>query len=132
MRVNSKRRDTVNMLMKNVAALAVAATVSFHAGLSQASVFAAWQVANVPWGDTLNVRKYPANSSAKQAAYPNGAVLQMTGKCTDGLNLLDIANKPAWKQAQLVRYRWCEIWHDPAQNGQFVTGWVYGKFIRPH
>ena len=120
------------MLMKNVAALAVAATVSFHAGLSQASVFAAWQVANVPWGDTLNVRKYPANSSAKQAAYPNGAVLQMTGKCTDGLNLLDIANKPAWKQAQLVRYRWCEIWHDPAQNGQFVTGWVYGKFIRPH
>ena len=72
------------MLMKNVAALAVAATVSFHAGLSQASVFAAWQVANVPWGDTLNVRKYPANSSAKQAAYPNGAVLQMTGKCTDG------------------------------------------------
>ena len=120
------------MLMKNVAALAVAVTVSFHAGLSQASVFAAWQVANVPWGDTLNVRKFPANSSAKQAAYPNGTVLQMTGKCTDGLNLLDIANKPAWKQAQQVRYRWCEIWHDPAQNGQFVTGWVYGKFIRPH
>ena len=114
------------MLMRNLAALAVAATVSSHAGLSQASVFAAWQVANVPWGDTLNVRKYPANSSAKQAAYPNGAVLQMTGKCTEGLNLLDIANKPAWKQAQLVRYSWCEIWHDPAQNGQFVTGWVYG------
>ena len=33
----------MNMLMRNLAALAVAATVSFHAGLSQASVFAAWQ-----------------------------------------------------------------------------------------
>jgi len=56
----------------------------------------------------------------------------MTGKCTDGVNLLDISGKPAWKQQQLVRYSWCEIWHDPAQNGNFVTGWVYGKFIRPH
>jgi hypothetical protein len=122
----------LNTLMKNLAALAIAATVAFHAGQSQATVFAAWQVANVAWGDTLNVRKYPANSSQKQAAYPSGSVLQMTGRCTNGLNLLDIANKPDWKQAQLVRYRWCEVWHDPARNGQFVTGWVYGKYIRPH
>ena len=107
----------------------LAATVAFQAGQSQATVFAAWQVANVPFGDTLNVRKYPASSSQKQAAYPNGTVLQMTGKCTGGVNLLDIASKPDWKQAQLVRYRWCEIWHDPAQNGSFVTGWVYGKYI---
>jgi hypothetical protein len=126
------RRDFLNTLMKSLAALGIAATVALQAGQSQATVFAAWQVANVAWGDTLNVRKYPANSSQKQAAYPNGTVLQMTGRCTDGLNLLDIANKPDWKQAQLVRYRWCEVWHDPAQNGQFVTGWVYGKYIRPH
>jgi hypothetical protein len=125
-------RNVVNTLMKNLAALAIAVTVAMQAGQSQATVFAAWQVANVAWGDTLNVRKYPAHSSQKQAAYPNGTVLQMTGRCTDGLNLLDIANKPDWKQAQLVRYRWCEVWHDPAQNGQFVTGWVYGKYIRLH
>ncbi|WP_292627166.1 SH3 domain-containing protein [Mesorhizobium sp.] len=136
-------------------------------GQSHATVFAAWQVTNVPFGDTLNVRKYPAGSSQKQAAYPNGAVLQMTGRCTGGINLLDFAKQPhytaarpldaqkdavaplnlrmilsenrfrfsgscAWKQEQMVRYRWCEVWHDPAQNGNFVTGWVYGKYITPH
>ncbi|TIS06654.1 MAG: SH3 domain-containing protein, partial [Mesorhizobium sp.] len=24
------------------------------------------------------------------------------------------------------------VWHDPAQNGHFVTSWVYGKYIKPH
>jgi hypothetical protein len=112
--------------------MVTALTIVFHAGPSQASVFAAWQVANVPFGDTLNVRKYPSNGSQKQAAYPNGTVLQMTGRCTGGVNLLDIAGKPAWKQAEMVRYLWCEVWHDPAQNGNFVSGWVYGKYIRPY
>lgn len=114
------------------AAFAVASTVLTFTGQSHATVFAAWQVTNVPFGDALNVRKYPAGSSQKQAAYPNGAVLQMTGRCTGGINLLDIANQPVWKQEQKIRYRWCEVWHDPAQNGNFVTGWVYGKYITPH
>lgn len=118
--------------VRTAAALAVALTVLAHAGQSHATVFAAWQVTNVPSGDTLNVRKYPSGSSQKQAAYPNGAVLQMTGKCTGGLNLLDIANQPASQQVEKVRYRWCEVWHDPAQSGNFVTGWVYGKYIAPH
>lgn len=48
-------------------------------------MFAAWEVANVPFGDT-------ASRSQKQAAYPNGTVLQMTGKCTGGINPL--ANQP--------------------------------------
>jgi hypothetical protein len=114
------------------AALAVASTVAFFAARSEAAVFAAWEVANVPWGDTLNVRKYPSGTSQKQAAYPNGTVLQMTGRCTDGgPDLLDIAHLPDWKQVQTVRYRWCEVWHDPAKNGKFVSGWVYGKYIRP-
>ena len=100
---------------------------------SSAAVFAAWEVANVPWGDVLNVRKYPSSSSQKQAAYPNGTVLQMTGVCTGGApNLLDIAHLPDWQQQQIVRYRWCQVWHDPAQNGNFVKGWVYGKYIRPY
>ena len=72
---------------------------------SMASTFAAWKVVNLPFGDTLNVRKYPASTSQKQAAYPNGTVLQMTGKCTGGVNLLDIAGQPAWKQIKAVRYR---------------------------
>ncbi|BCH34025.1 hypothetical protein MesoLjLc_59550 [Mesorhizobium sp. L-8-10] len=116
-----------------VAAFALACTVTFFSAGAEAVVFAAWQVANVPWDDTLNVRKYPSGSSQKQAAYPNGTVLQMTGRCTgEGPDLTDIAYLPPWKQAQAVRYRWCEVWHDPARNGQFETGWVYGKYIRPH
>ncbi len=101
-------------------------------GASQASAFHSWQVANVSWGDTLNVRKYPSNGSQKQSAYPNGTVLQMTGRCTGGLDLDAIAGQPGWKQTQAVRYRWCEIWHDPADNGNFVTGWVYGRYIAPY
>ncbi|TIQ01162.1 MAG: SH3 domain-containing protein, partial [Mesorhizobium sp.] len=52
------------------AAFAVASTVLAFTGQSHATVFAAWQVSKVPFGDTLNVRKYPAGSSQKQAAYP--------------------------------------------------------------
>lgn len=122
----------MNVLWKTLVVMTAGLTIAFHAGQGQAAAFAAWQVANVPWGDTLNVRKYPSSTSQKQAAYPNGAVLQMTGRCTDGINLLDIASKPDWKQAELIRYRWCEVWHDPAQNGKFVTGWVYGKYIKPY
>lgn len=111
-----------------VAALAV---VAAYAGAARASTFAAWEVANVAFGDTLNVRKYPSSNSQKQASYPNGTVLQMTGRCTGGVNLFDIADLPDWKQAETVRYRWCEVWHDPARNGKFVTGWAYGRYLRP-
>lgn len=122
----------MNALSRTLAIATMAAAITFQAEQSQAATFAAWQVANVPWGDTLNVRKYPSSTSQKQAAYPNGTVLQMTGRCTDGVNLLDIAGKPDWKQAEVIRYKWCEIWHDPAQSGNFVTGWVYGKYIKPY
>ena len=118
--------------VRTAAALAVVSTVLVFTGQSHATAFAAWQVTGVPFGDTLNVRKYPSGTSQKQAAYPNGTVLQMTGKCTGSTNLLDIANQPHWKQEQTVRHRWCQVWHDPAQNGNFTTGWVYGKYITPY
>ena len=119
-------------LIRTAAALATASAIAFWAGHAQTAAFSAWEISNVPFGDTLNVRKYPANSSQKQAAYPNGTVLQMTGKCTGGVDLLAISGQPEWKQRQLVRYRWCQVWHDPAQNGKFVAGWVYGKYISPY
>jgi hypothetical protein len=122
----------VSTLVRTATALVIAAATPFLGGQAQAAVFAAWQVSNVPFGDTLNVRKYPASNSQKQAAYPNGTVLQMTGECTGGVNLLDISTQSERKQEQLVRFRWCQIWHDPAQNGNFVTGWVYGKYISPY
>ncbi len=112
--------------------LGAAICAGFASSAALATTFAAWQVDGVPFGDTLNVRKYPSSTSQKQSAYPNGTVLQMTGKCTGGVNLLDIANMSDAKQKQLVRYRWCQVWHDPAPNGIFVTGWVYGRYIEPY
>lgn len=113
--------------------LAVASMMTFSATNAQAATFAAWEVSGVPWGDTLNVRKFPSSTSQKQSAYPNGTALSMTGRCTGkGPNLLDIGSWSEKKQKQAVRHRWCEVWHDPAQNGNFVTGWVYGKYIAPH
>ncbi|WP_421852571.1 SH3 domain-containing protein [Oricola sp.] len=115
-------------LVTLMAAAAVTLSVASGAG---ASAFTAWSVTDVPWGDTLNVRKYPASYSQKQNAYPNDAVLSMTGRCKGGLSLFDIAHLPDWQQRQIVRYKWCEIWHSPAQNGQYVSGWVYMKYMRP-
>ncbi len=122
----------MNLAARTATALALAATAAFHVMQTHAATFAAWEVANVAFGDTLNVRKYPASTSQKQSAYPNGTVLQMTGRCTGGLNLLDIGGQPEWKQRQRIRTKWCEVWHDPARNGNFVTGWVYGKYITPY
>ncbi len=122
----------MGMITKTAAALALASAVAASAGSVEASTFSAWQVTGVAWGDTLNVRKYPASHSQKQSAYPNGTVLSMTGRCTNSLNLFDIAHLPPAQQRQAVRYRWCEVWHDPAQNGNYVTGWVYGRYIAPY
>ena len=122
-------------MMKTIAALnLLSATLvagGLLAGAAQASTFVAWEVAGVAFGDVLNVRKYPASYSQKQAAYPNGTLLSMTGRCTGGVDLRNIQHLPDHVQVQRVRYRWCEVWHDPAQNGNYVTGWVYGRYINP-
>lgn len=121
----------MTMFAKTRTMLASAALLTVAALPANATVFSAWEVANVPWGDTLFVRKYPSSKSQKQSAYPNTTFLAMTGRCTKGLNLFDIELLPNWKKAQAVRYRWCEVWHDPARDGNFVTGWVYGRYIAP-
>jgi hypothetical protein len=53
---------TMNSLSRTAAAFgfAIAAAAAFPAAQAQATTFAAWEVANVAFGDTLNVRKYPA------------------------------------------------------------------------
>lgn len=121
----------MNSLMKGMTVAVAFSMLAGFAGATRAAAFAAWEVANVPWNDTLNVRAYPSSTSRKQAAYPNGTALQMTGRCTGGVDLFDISGMPEWLQAQEVRYRWCEVWHDPARDGNFVTGWVYGRYIAP-
>ena len=119
-------------LVVNAAAALLVAATALPADPASTATFAAWQVSGVPFGDVLNVRKYPAGNSQKQGAYPNGTVLQMTGTCTGGVDLFDMAGQPHWRQQQMVRFRWCQIWHDPARDGNFVTGWVYGKYIKPY
>ena len=118
--------------MKHVlAAATLFFAVAGAAGQADANAFSAWKVAGVPWGDTLNVRKYPASHSQKQSAYPNGTLLQMTGKCTGGINLFDIGGTSDWVQKKAVRHQWCEVWHAPRNDGEFVIGWVYGRYIAP-
>lgn len=122
----------MHSMTKPAAALLVStALLAGLAASADATTFAAWQVTNVPAGDVLNVRKYPSSSSQIQSSYPNGTTLQMTGRCTGGVDLLAVAGLAAGEQKRLVRYRWCEIWHDPARDGSFATGWVYGRYIRP-
>ncbi|MGE0279959.1 MAG: SH3 domain-containing protein [Rhizobiaceae bacterium] len=125
------REINMKFISKVVVAALVASSIAGVAAQSRASTFVAWEVSNLPFGDTLNVRKFPSNGSQKSSAYPNGAVLQMTGRCTGGLNLKNIQQLPAKKQQHMVRYRWCQVWHDPMQNGDFVEGWVYGRYIAP-
>lgn len=124
----TNREDPVKKTL-HILAIIAASVASTSA---QASAFVAWEVANVPFGDTLNVRKYPANTSQKQGAYPLGTVLSMTGRCTGGLDLRAIQNQADQSQIAKVRYRWCEVWHDPSQSGNYVAGWVYGKYIIPY
>jgi hypothetical protein len=114
--------------------LAVAvALVGLFAGTapSSSAAFYAWQVTDVPESDTLNVRAYPSSKSQILVAYPNGTLLSMTGVCTQGLDLGQIAGLPASQQRQYVRYLWCQTWVDPQGNGNYQTAWVYGKFIAP-
>jgi hypothetical protein len=118
-------------MSKLIKLAAIALTLSALAAPAHASAFAAWQVTNVPWGDLLNARKYPSPQSQKQAAYPNGTVLSMTGPCTNGVNLQNVQGLPNWKQRALVKNAWCQLWHDPKGNGVFVKGWVRAKFIKP-
>lgn len=116
--------------LASLALVAVMTTAAF-ATPGQSSAFQAWQVTDVPWGDILNVRKWPASHSQKQAGYPNGAILSMTGRCQGGLTLDQLAGLGEAQKRQAVRYRWCEIWHDPARDSNYVTGWIYMKYAKP-
>ena len=93
--------------------------------------FFGWQVVNVAAWDVLNVRAAPASSAAILVGYPTGTALSLTGSCTGGLKLDDINGKPKFQQTAAVRYRWCEVWVDPAGDGNYQAGWVYGKYISP-
>lgn len=93
--------------------------------------FFGWRVDGVASDDVLMVRAAPATDGAILVGYPEGTPLSLTGRCTGGLNLDAINGLPAETQAAAVAGLWCEIWLDPIANGNFQSGWVYGKYIAP-
>lgn len=112
-----------------LAAIFVASSLATPA--AQANTFVSWEVANVDWDDVLNVRAWPSPQSAIRAGYPNGTALMMTGRCMNGVSLKDISAMALADQVEKVRFTWCEVWHDPADTGNWEPGWVYGRYIRP-
>lgn len=111
-------------------ALAVTAT-AIMAPAAAANIFVAWQVSDVAWNDVLNARAWPSAQSAIRAGYPNGTRMQMTGRCMNGIDLNEISGWSVSAQRKAVHSTWCQIWHDPGQNGSWQTGWVFGRFIKP-
>ena len=98
---------------------------------SFAAAFFGWQVTDVSSDDVLMVRAYPSSQSQILVGYPSGVPLSMTGRCTGGVEMDDIAGLPGWQQRQLVQGVWCEVWIDPYATGDFRNGWVYGSYIAP-
>ena len=115
--------------MSRIALLALAGLVT--AAVPAHAEFFGWQVANVESWDVLNVRAAPNSAADILVGYPNATPLSLTGNCTGGLKLDNINGLPKFQQRSAVCYRWCEAWIDPQGNGNFQSGWVYGKYIAP-
>lgn len=116
-------------LSSGLLACAIVCAVSASAALG--SAFVAWRVTGVGADDLLNVRAYPSSASRILIGYADGTTLSMTGRCTGQVRLDEIQSLPVAVQRQMVRYSWCETWIDPDGNGEYRTGWVYGRFIAP-
>lgn len=122
----------MSMMRSKLAASVIAASAVLGAvGAAHGAAFVAWKVAGVSGNDLLNVRAYPSSGSRILVGYPNGTTLSMTGRCMNGVRLDDIGGQPGWKQRQAVRFTWCETWLDPDGDGDYESGWIYGRYIRP-
>ena len=55
-----------------------------------------------------------------------GTVLALTGRCTRGLNLDNIARLSVWRQVKKVSTHWCET---EALLGS--RGWIFGGYLVP-
>lgn len=116
------------------AAAVVLSLAAGHLGGASSSSAAAlfgWRVVDVPAGDVLTVRAYPAGTSRVLVGYLEGTPLSLRGRCTGGVRLDAISGLRAERQQQLVRDVWCEVWLDPTGAGAWRAGWVRGRYIRP-
>jgi hypothetical protein len=55
-----------------------------------------------------------------------GTVVALTGRCTRGLNLDDIADRSPWKQQKMVSTHWCET-----ESLLGSRGWIFGGYLGP-
>lgn len=113
-----------------VALIALAGAAAFSAD-ALGSAFVAWEVADVGADDVLMVRDGPSSNADILVGYPEGVTLSMTGRCTGGVRLDDIQTLSEETQREMIRSKWCEVWLDPYGTGEFRSGWVYGRYIRP-
>ena len=113
-----------------VATAALAGAAALTTG-ARASAFVAWEVADIDDDDVLMVRADPSAGSRILVGYPAGVRLSMTGQCTGDVRLDDIQTMPEDTQREMVSSIWCEVWLDPYGTGEFRSGWVYGRYIRP-
>ena len=115
-----------------LAAISIALTMFVASNVpATASAFFGWQVTDVSSSDVLMVRAFPDPGSRILVGYPAGTPLSLTGRCTNGLDLNAINGLPAAAQVQQVTDRWCEVWVDPYASGNWQSGWVFGRYIRP-
>lgn len=113
------------------AALMAAAGLTVMVVGTSASALFAWRIDGVGQDDVLMVRAFPNAHSAILVGYPSGVRLSLTGRCTGGLRLDDIQGFAPDERQQAVQNLWCEVWLDPYADGNFRSGWVSGRFIRP-
>jgi hypothetical protein len=111
--------------------LVAAGMIGGSIDLAGAAAFFGWQVADVSSDDVLMVRAFPDSMSRFRVGYPAGTPLSLTGRCTGGLDLNTVNGLPAAAQVAAVRDRWCEVWVDPYASGNWQSGWVSGRYIRP-
>ncbi len=110
---------------------AIALVAALVVGAAEAAAFFGWQVTDISADDVLMVRASPSSDARILVGYPSGTPLSLTGTCTGGLDVNTINGLAAATQAAAVRDRWCEVWLDPIASGNFQTGWVFGRYIRP-
>jgi hypothetical protein len=111
--------------------LFIASTVLTAAAPAFASAFTGGTVINVPRGDKLYVRKWPASTSRIIDAYRRGDMISLTGRCknivTNVSFRIDGNGSSGRRYAKMEAPNvWCQVMTEDAE-----LGWARGKYIWP-
>ena len=87
----------------------------------QQALATTWVVGGPP---RVTVRAYVGGPTLYSLEF--GTVVALTGRCTGGLNLDDIARLSVWRQMKKVSHHWCET--EPLLGSR---GWIFGGYLVP-